>query len=260
MSEVAFAVGSPRYVRGVTLEVSTLSERPDLSDERVSSGLPAFMAADPSGWDLASVRHLYPALQLVGQVHGQTVATAQAAPIAWSGHTKDLSPQGWDDAVGAAVRGACGGSQHATAVTALIVTVDAKQRGLGFSSVMLAAMKNAARRAGFRDLVAPVRPTLKHLEPHTPMSEYAARQRDDGLPWDPWLRTHVRAGGVITRPCPASMTVGASLAQWREWTELPFDTDGAVEVPGALVPVHVVVAHDYAVYVEPNVWVHHRLE
>ena len=30
-------------------------------------------------------------------------------------------------------------------------------------------------------------------------------------------------------------------------------------VPGALTPVEVNVAHDRAVYVEPNVWVRHRL-
>jgi hypothetical protein len=28
--------------------------------------------------------------------------------------------------------------------------------------------------------------------------------------------------------------IAGSLAQWRAWTGLPFDTDGEVEVPGAL--------------------------
>ena len=241
------------------LEVSTLADRPDLREERVSPELPAFMSADPSGWDLASVRHLYPALQLVGRIAGETVATAQAAPIAWTGDPADLPPQGWDEVVGAAVRGACGGNLQPSAVTALIITVASRYRGLGLSSAMLAALKDAAQNAGFYDLVAPVRPTLKHLEPRTPMREYAARRREDGLPWDPWLRVHVRAGGVIAGSCPASMTIGGSLAQWRAWTGLGFDIDGAVDVPGALVPVQVSVAHDYAVYVEPNVWVHHRL-
>lgn len=59
---------------------------------------------------------------------------------------------------------------------------------------------------------------------------------------------------------PASMTVSGTLAQWRRWTGLPFDRDGAVEVPGALVPVHCDTAHDHAVYVEPNVWVRHGTE
>jgi hypothetical protein len=55
------------------------------------------------------------------------------------------------------------------------------------------------------------------------------------------------------------MAIAGSLAQWREWTGLPFDTDGPVVVPGALTPVEVSVAHDRAVYIEPNVWIRHRL-
>jgi len=44
----------------------------------------------------------------------------------------------------------------------------------------------------------------------------------------------------------------------REWAGLVFDSDGPVEVPGALVPVHVDLAQNHAVYVEPNVWMEHR--
>lgn len=86
------------------------------------------------------------------------------------------------------------------------------------------------------------------------MADYAARIRSDGLPWDPWLRVHVRAGGRIVGPCPASMTIAGSLSQWREWSGLPLDRDGDVEIVGALSPVHVSVIHDRAVYVEPNIW------
>ena len=55
------------------------------------------------------------------------------------------------------------------------------------------------------------------------------------------------------------MVMPGSLAQWRAWTGLPFDTDGDVIVPGALVPIKCDATHDYAVYVEPNVWVRHHL-
>ena len=34
---------------------------------------------------------------------------------------------------------------------------------------------------------------------------------------------------------------------------------GEIVVPGALSPVHVCREQDYAVYVEPNLWVHHRI-
>jgi hypothetical protein len=55
------------------------------------------------------------------------------------------------------------------------------------------------------------------------------------------------------------MTIMGTLAAWREWTGLPFDVSGPVVVPEALVPVHCDVTHDHAVYCEPGVWVHHRL-
>jgi hypothetical protein len=56
----------------------------------------------------------------------------------------------------------------------------------------------------------------------------------------------------------AAMTIAGSLAEWRAWTGLPFDISGTVHVPGALNPVHVSVENDYAVYVEPNVWIVHQ--
>jgi hypothetical protein len=58
---------------------------------------------------------------------------------------------------------------------------------------------------------------------------------------------------------PRSTTITGSLADWRSWTGLPFDATGPVSVPEALVPVFCDLDRDVATYVEPNVWVHHRL-
>ena len=138
--------------------------------------------------------------------------------------------------------------------------VVAEHRGSGLSPQLLTAVRHNAQRLGFSHLVGPVRPTEKSNEPRTPMADYVARLRPDGLPVDPWLRTHVRLGARIVRVCPLSMTVTGTLAQWRLWTGLPFASSGEVEVAGALSPVHVSVEHDHAVYVEPNVWVHHSLD
>jgi hypothetical protein len=120
-------------------------------------------------------------------------------------------------------------------------------------------MRDNARLHGHTSLVAPVRPNGKDADPATPMEEYARRVRVDGLPTDPWLRVHARLGATIVKVCPASMAIAGSLKQWREWTGLPFDQDGMITVPGALAPVHVSIAHDRAVYVEPNVWMRHDL-
>jgi hypothetical protein len=65
--------------------------------------------------------------------------------------------------------------------------------------------------------------------------------------------------GRISGELPAYMTVSGSLEQWRRWTGLPFDTQGDIEVAGALVPVRCEPERGYAVYVEPNVWMRHAL-
>jgi len=145
-----------------------------------------------------------------------------------------------------------------THLAALEITVAPDHRGNGLATTLIEVMREAACRRGLAGLVAPVRPARKALEPDIPMPDYLARTRDDGSPADPWLRTHVRAGGEVRAICPASMTIGASLQDWRTWTGLALDRPGPTMVPGALVPVHVDTRQDHAVYVEPNVWVVHR--
>jgi len=147
----------------------------------------------------------------------------------------------------------------ATAVSLLEARINPAHRGKGLSYELLKAARRNVQRLGFSDLFGPVRPTGKSQEPRTPMSEYAARVRSDGLPADPWLRAHVRLGARMIKVCPLSMIVPGCLAQWREWTGLPFTSSGPLDVPEALAPVHVSFEQDHAIYVEPNVWMHHRL-
>lgn len=93
----------------------------------------------------------------------------------------------------------------------------------------MAALRDAASRQGHNVLLAPVRPTAKHLEQRVTMTDYVSRQGDDGFPTGPWLRVHVKVGGSIQRIASASMTVSGSLAQWRQWTGLPFNSDGDID-------------------------------
>lgn len=146
-----------------------------------------------------------------------------------------------------------------THTSLLEITVRPDRTGEGIATRMIRAAADAARREGFDVLYAPVRPSGKPADPATPMAEYLHRTRPDGLPVDAWVRTHVRLGAEIVAVCPTAMTISGTLEEWRRWTGLPFDRSGPVEVPGALVPVHVSVEHDHAVYVEPNVWMRHPL-
>ncbi|MFE7659233.1 N-acetyltransferase [Streptomyces bottropensis] len=191
---------------------------------------------------------------------GAVVAKAFSVPFALNiDGRRELPARGWDQVMVWAFLDLRHGRQPDT-VSAIEIHVAPPWRGKGVSGRMVAAMRDNARRRGFSTVVAPVRPSAKEAEPETSAHEYAFRVRpQDGLPHDPWLRVHVRAGGKILAVAPVSMTVSGSLEQWREWTGLPFHTTGPVTVPGALVPVQCVTDPGYAVYVEPNVWVRHDL-
>ncbi|MFD0279353.1 N-acetyltransferase [Kitasatospora sp. NPDC127111] len=244
------------------LTITTLAERPSLIPRvyELDDTWPVFVPHDlVASALLDEVVVRFPQYCAVATDGDRVVARALAVPFDALAEGREETPdQGWDRVLSWAfrdLRRAC----TPTAASALEITVDTGYLGRGLSYRMLGALRDAAAAQGHRALLAPVRPTAKHLQPHLPMAEYVGRRRPDGLPEDPWLRVHVKAGASIVKVAPASMTVSASLDQWRRWTGLPFDRDGDTVVPGALVPVHADLAHDRAVYVEPNVWVSHPL-
>jgi len=245
------------------LKVSSLAERPEMLGAVVgmANSWPEFLLHDPVGdAHYGRIPKELPEYVLFAEdEHDEVVAHAYSVPFALADEDRgELPARGWDEVLTRSFADRRRGTPPDT-VSAISIVVAPRAQGGGLSARMLSAMRDNARAHGFTEVVAPVRPSAKHLEPRTPMEEYALRVRADGLPHDPWLRVHVRAGGAIERVAPASMTVAASLAEWRTWTGLPFDTEGLVEVPGALVPVHCEPGRGYAVYVEPNVWVRHRL-
>jgi GNAT superfamily N-acetyltransferase len=242
-----------------TVEVVSIAERPELAPAAATLGLswPVFMQQDTTAAMLGLLGR-FPAHQLVLLADGSPVARAHSVPFHWDGEPASLPDTGWDEVLGRGVSGAEHG-RPATAVSALEIAIVPEWQSRGLSPVLVRALRDAAAAAGYADLVAPVRPSQKAAEPALPMAEYVRRSRPDGLPADPWLRVHARLGATVIKVCPASMVVAGSLAQWREWTGLPFDRDEPVTVPGALAPVHVSLAHDHAVYVEANVWMRHRL-
>jgi GNAT superfamily N-acetyltransferase len=242
----------------VTLTVSVLADRPDLVDAfwDMESSWPEFMKHDPmGGLFYGNLEARFADYVLVAQDDAlEVVATAYSIPFVLG--SPDLPPNGWDAVIRSGLLASIRGEKP-DAISAVEIAVRPDRQGTGLSAQMLAALRDNAARHGFDELVAPVRPSAK-LDVHEPMSVYAFRTRDDGLPADPWLRVHVRAGGRIDTVAPRSMVVPGTLAEWREWTGLAFDRTGPVEVPRALTPVHCDTEHGVAVYVEPNVWVRHR--
>ena len=240
----------------------TIAEEPCLwrpVDEMCGAAWPEFMLHDP-----VAARHWHrlgddwPGFQLalVGGA-GEIVAATQAAPICWNGLDEGL-PAGWDDQFERSIADQEAGRTPDT-LGALQIVVASSHRGEGLSGLMLEAMRRSAVMAGLRALIACVRPTAKDRYPLLPIETYAAWRRADGLPFDPWLRVHARAGARIVRGAPRSMTIAGSVAQWQTWTGLEFPASGPYVVPGALAPVEVDLAADRAVYHDPNVWMVHDL-
>lgn len=245
------------------VSIHRLSERPDLIDRQyeVHSTWPEFMSADPvMNAFFGQVAGTFPHLCAVAtDASGAVAATARAVAFALDLPGRGALPDGGLDRVTIWAFNDLLADRTPDIASAVEILVGEAHRGSGLSHRMLAALRDAARDAGLTRLVAPVRPNGKHRYPNLPMAKYIAMVREDGLPADPWLRVHARTGGRIRKVAAASMVMAGSLAQWREWTGLPFDRTGDVIVPEALVPVHCDTEHDHAVYVEPNIWVEHAL-
>lgn len=189
---------------------------------------------------------------------GRLLGGGNAAPLAYSDALAALPDAGWDWALHTATSQADAGVQP-TVLCALSITVAPAAQGHGLSGVMVRTLRELAAAAGLTYLIAPVRPTLKSRYPLIPIQTYLGWTTAAGLPFDPWLRTHVRAGGVIVKACPRSMSLQGDVAGWERWTGLALPGSGHYVVPELLAPLQVNRDADRGIYIEPNVWVAHAL-
>jgi hypothetical protein len=116
-----------------------------------------------------------------------------------------------------------------------------------------------ARAHGLLSLIAPVRPSWKERYPLMPIERYAAWRRDDGLPFDPWMRVHERLGADVLRPEPESLRITGAVEEWESWTAMAFPESGEYVFPQGLAPLTVDRESDRGSYWEPNVWMLHRI-
>jgi hypothetical protein len=240
----------------------TLAERSDLTvpmSRHNGAVWPRFMLQDPVAdrlWHHLDEEFAAYQVLLLDEADA-IVAAGNCAPLFWDG-TDDGLPAGWDDQFVRTVDGLAGGVAPNT-LGALQIVVAPGRQGAGISATMVGVFRAIARSRGFGAVIACVRPTHKARYPLLSMADYVAWRRPDGLPFDAWLRVHVRAGGRIVRVAPESMRIEGSLAEWHEWTGLEFPVSGPYVVEGGVQPVDVDVTADRAVYLDANVWVVHRV-
>jgi GNAT superfamily N-acetyltransferase len=187
---------------------------------------------------------------------GQVLAEGHTIPVAWDGTDAGLGP-GIDASLEAGFRlRAAGGTP--SALCALAAEILPRHQGHGLAPAMLRAMAGLAAEAGLAHLIAPVRPTLKERYPTIPIERYARWAREDGTPFDPWIRVHSRLGARLGPVLPRSLRITGSVADWESWTRMRFPETGEYVFPAGLATVHIDRDDDTGRYWEPNVWLVHR--
>ena len=233
-------------------------ERPELERRKahLSEAWPEFMLhgeVSQQHWRLLYERFGSFQFFLLDEDADEVVAEVNSLPVRVD--LDALPDRGWDEVL-----------EHGTtstaepnAVSAIQVLLARGRQGGGLSRLCLERMRANTAEHSFVDLIAPVRPSLKTLYPLVPMERFVTWTVDDGLPFDPWLRVHATLGAEIVRVCPESMTIAGTIAEWEKWAGMAFPETGSYVVPGALELVAVDREHDVGRYVEPNVWMRHRL-
>ncbi|NKB66676.1 MAG: hypothetical protein GKR89_06410 [Candidatus Latescibacteria bacterium] len=200
----------------------------------------------------------FPAYQSALLEGDTVVGVGNAVPSSWRGAAEDLPDEGWDWALSSAMADADAGRPPATLI-GLQIAIAPTHQAQGLSATFVRRLKEVAAGQGLEKLIIPVRPTLKHRYPLTPIERYITWQKGS-MPFDPWLRVHVRQGGRIVKACTRAMTITGSIDQWEEWTEMTFPDSGPYVIARALCPLQIDRASDQGTYIEPNVWVEHQVD
>ena len=242
----------------------TPTDRPDFSElvaGLASLAWPEFMLHDPVAdllWDYLYT--FFPEFQfaVMDSETQKVIALANSLVLHWDGNLIDLPDSGWDWAFSQAVSDYKNGLKP-NILCAIQIMIHPDYRGRRLSSKIIFQMRQLGKQKGFNRLIAPVRPNQKCQYPLIDIHQYISWQNHDNLPFDPWLRAHVKIGANIIKPCIHSMEIKGSQTDWERWTGMIFPASGEYVVPGALVPVIMNMDLNEGYYTEPNVWMVHEL-
>jgi hypothetical protein len=244
----------------MTISVVTAAARRDLAeraDEATLDSIPEWLRhGDTTSKWWGSLYEQYPELQLVlhDAESDDVLGEANTIPCNWDGTVAEL-PGGVDDVLEQAFTL----DVEPNTLCALYVNVVPAYQGRGLSRAALRAMGRLAVDHGLGALIVPARPTWKSRYPLTPMERYAHWTREDGLPFDPWIRTHVRMGAELLAIAHESLRITGTVADWEAWTGMLFPESGDYVIPGGQVPLTIDREANAGTYVEPDVWLRHPL-
>src|SRR5699024_10562682 len=100
----------------------------------------------------------------------QAIACGNAISFNWCGNEANL-PEGWDNVLEKGMVDLQNNIQPNT-LSALAIIVHPDYRGMGLSKIMIKKMKNIAKVHDLKNMIAPVRPSLKSMYPLIAMKDY----------------------------------------------------------------------------------------
>ena len=250
MSSERFQVITPAHagyrdlVRGLTREV-----------------WPEFMLHDQvanENWHELFDRFLDYQLALYDTENERVAGMGNSFPLRWEDSFEDLPEGGWDWAFQEAVK------HHKQGLTANVhcaiqIVVRPEYQNQRLSRPMVEAVRALTKSKGLKSLMIPIRPSEKHKYPLTSLDDYVDWKTEQGMPFDAWLRVHVRAGAKIIKISHESKTIRGARADWEQWTGMKFPQSGEYIIPGALNPIEMSVEKEEGIYIEPNVWIVHEV-
>ena len=245
-------------------QVITSLTRPDYRD--LVRGLtrevwPEFMLHDPVANELwHELLDRFPEYQfaLYDTENHRVAGMGNSFPLKWDDKLENLPEGGWDWAFQEAV------STHKQGIApnyhcAIQIILRPSYRSQGLSTPMVDAVRAVTKAQGLQALIIPLRPSEKSTYPLISLDDYITWKTEDGHPFDPWLRVHVRAGCRVIKVCHKSKTIRGTRAEWEQWTGRKFPQSGEYTIPGALNPIEMNVEKNEGVYIEPNVWIVHEV-
>jgi len=200
------------------------------------------------------VESYFPHLQLfvIGE-DANLIGFANTIAINWADTFEKLPQDGWDWMVEKGIQDFEQGIKP-NCLGGLQIIITKEHLGKGYSKLVLAEVKKMKEAAALEKFIIPIRPTWKWKHPEMSMTNYAQYEQGNKI-YDPWIRTHLKAGAEIVKICESSMRVSGDIPFWEKIINKKIEASGEYLIPGALSKVQLDIEKNFGEYKEANIWI-----
>jgi len=237
------------------------SKRPDLLDrvnELNNSAWPKFVDGENvmrTYWGF--IKDKFPDHQLLLLIDDKVAAVINTAAFYWDKEDEEIDDGGIYWALKRISHDYYSNIRPNT-LMALQVIINPIFRGKGLSYYCVKELIRFGKMKNYQRLVIPLRPSMKHKYPLIKAADYMEWRDEYDLPYDPWLRVHVKFGAKLVKKCKGICVAGTK-KDWECWTGLKFLSAGDYVIPGGLNTVRFEPREKLMIYEQENVWAIHNL-